>query len=98
MVGGKDDGMSCPRCQGLCVPADGVDLVSGLRCRHVRCVLCGWLTDPVADWNRAHPPDLRLKGDRRRAPGARLGVAHDAIIIHGGEDGTSGVRGGCAES
>lgn len=57
--------MPCPRCRGLLVVEEMVDVFAAENCLAVRCLNCGLLDDPVAATQRVCPP---AAVDARRVP------------------------------
>lgn len=47
--------MTCPRCAGLMVVDEGIDLVTGFWCDGVRCLNCGNWVDAGVRANRQAP-------------------------------------------
>ena len=66
--------MDCPRCHGLMVGDDLLDIRESylpMWMRGLRCVSCGNIVDPVIDRNRlGHGPAVR----RQLEPGGRVPV------------------------
>lgn len=68
--------MHCPRCNGLLVGDEVVDLLQGFAHAGWRCLNCGHWDDPVVARQRVCPPAVVLDG--RRLP--RM-VATGSVVL-----------------